>query len=131
MNRAFSILIAALFVLASFGASAQSNEAKSPDAASADKAKKAEDFAAKQKAMHEASKSSASGPSRSPPTSEAAKFKPSGKEMANQMQSNQSFKGSKPVDKNAKATAPVKDVKTMTPEERAERRKEIAKEAKP
>jgi hypothetical protein len=70
-----------------------------------------------------------------PPTSgqpaEAKKYKPSGKETMDTMLSNQTFKGSKPVDKNAKAQAPVKDLKQMTPEERAERRKEIAKEAKP
>jgi hypothetical protein len=109
---------------------AQQTGSAASDAAKAAKAKKAEDFAAKQKALQDASKSSASG-APPPPSSEAQKFKPSGKEMAGQMQSNQSFKGSKPVDKSAKAQAPTKDVRQMTPEERAQRRAEIVKEAKP
>jgi hypothetical protein len=73
------------------------------------------------------------GPSSSAtkPSSEAAKYKPTGKETAETMQSNATFKGSKPVDKNAKATHPHKPVKEMTPEQRAQRRQEISKEAKP
>jgi len=121
-------LIAGCFALAASGVSGQSNDAAKVEADA--KAKQAEDFAAKQKAMQDASKSSASS-AGTKPSSEAKRYKPSGKDTVETMQSNQSFKGSKPVDKNAKATAPVKDVKQMTPEERAQRRQEIAKEAKP
>jgi len=130
-RKAVCILAAASFALAASGASGQSSEAAKQDAddKAAAQAKK-EDFAAKQKAMQEASKSSASS-AGTKPSSEAKRYKPSGKDTVETMQSNQSFKGSKPVDKNAKATAPVKDVKQMTPEERAKRRDEIAKEAKP
>jgi hypothetical protein len=125
-------LIAGCFALAASGVSGQSSDAAKleADAKAAAKAKQAEDFAAKQKALQDASKSSASS-AGTKPSSEAKKYKPSGKDTVETMQSNQSFKGSKPVDKNAKATAPVKDVKQMTPEERAQRRQEIAKEAKP
>jgi hypothetical protein len=42
-----------------------------------------------------------------------------------------SFSGSKPVDKNAKAVAPIKSLSKMTSEERAELRREVLKEAKP
>ena len=123
MKMPISMLTAALFAAATSFAAAQSPSSESAT-------KKADDFAAKEKALQDASKSSASS-SGTPPATEASKYKPSGKDTMNTMQSNQTFKGSKPVDKNAKAQAPVKDVKQMTPEERAERRKEIAKEAKP
>jgi hypothetical protein len=132
MKTVIAGLIAASFALAASGASCQSSEAakQDADAKAAAKAKKAEDFAAKHKALQDASKSSASS-AGTKPSSEASRYKPSGKETVETMQSNQTFKGSKPVDKNAKATAPVKDVRQMTPEERAQRRQEIAKEAKP
>jgi hypothetical protein len=132
MKTVIAGLIAASFALAASGASGQSSEAtkQDADAKAAAKAKKAEDFAAKHKALQDASKSSASS-AGTKPSSEASRYKPSGKETVETMQSNQTFKGSKPVDKNAKATAPVKDVRQMTPEERAQRRQEIAKEAKP
>jgi hypothetical protein len=131
LETVVAILAAALLVLATFGAAAQSTDAGTAPAAGSTKDEKAKDFAAKHKALQDASKSSASGTGATPPATEAAKFKSSGKDMMNQMQSNQTFKGSKPVDKNAKATAPTKDVKTMTPEERAQRRKEIVQESKP
>jgi hypothetical protein len=130
MRTAVSILIVASFTLAVFSAGAQSTDTKSPDATKTEKAKKAEDFAAKQKAMQDASKSSASS-TGTPPPAQAKKSNLSGKDSADMAMGVLQFKGSKPVDKNAKAQAPVKDIKTMTPEERAERRKEIVKESKP
>ena len=132
MKKTVSFLFIVGFAFAAFGATGQSADGANQDveAKAAVKAKKAEDLAAKQKAMQDASKSSASS-TGSKPSSEASKYNPSGKDTMNTMQSNQTFKGSKPVDKNAKATAPVKDVKQMTPEERAERRNELTKEMKP
>lgn len=124
------MLIAASFALAAFGAAGQSTDAANQhaEASAAAKATKAEDFAAKHKGMQDASKSSASSTG---PSSEASKYKPSGKETMETIQSDQGYKGRKPVDKNAKATAPMKDVRKMTPEERAEPRKEVVKESKP
>ena len=130
MKRAFSIVVAALFALAAYSAGAQSTDTKSPDATKTDKAKKAEDFAAKHKAMQDASKSSASS-TGTPPPAQAKKSNLSGKDSADMSMGVLQFKGSKPVDKNAKAQAPTKNIKEMTPEERAERRKEIVKESKP
>src|SRR4030095_7191793 len=104
------------------------------DKAKSDKAKKAADFAAKEKAMQDMSRSSASGAVGSIPSSEAVPYnqdKNAGKAAADEAMDILSFKGSKPVNKNAKPTAPMKSVSKMTPEERAELRREVVKEAKP
>jgi len=131
MKTALRILVTASFTLAAFGAVAQSTEASHSNAANANRAKAVEDFASKEKYLQDLSRSSASGSGATKPPSEASKFTPNGKEMAETMRSNQTFKGSKPVDKNAKATAPMKSISKMTPEERAQLRNEVVKEAKP
>jgi hypothetical protein len=125
------MIVMAAFSIGTFGAFAQSSDAVKPDATKSDKAKKAEAFAAKEKAMQDASRSSASGTSATPPTSEAKRLKMSGKDAMDSEMTLQKFKGSKPVDKNAQAQAPIKSLSKMTPEERAELRKEVVKEAKP
>jgi hypothetical protein len=99
-----------------------------------DRAKKAADFAAKEKAMQDMSRSSASGAVGSVPSSEAVPYnkdKNAGKAAADEAMDILRFKGSKPVDKNAKPVAPMKSLSKMTPEERAELRREVVKEAKP
>ena len=58
------------------------------------------------------------------------KHRPGGKAGMDSMHANQQFKGSKPVDKNAKAP-PRPDASKMTPEERAAYRKDVVKDAKP
>ena len=131
MKTALHILVTASFSLAAFGAVAQSTEAGHSNAANANRAKAAEDFAVKEKFLQDLSRSSASGTGATKPATEAPKFTPSGKEMAETMRSNQTFKGSKPVDKNAKATAPMKSISKMTLEERAQLRKEVVEGAKP
>jgi hypothetical protein len=131
MKNLFITFVAATFSLSALGVLAQSTDAAKADAAKAEKAKKAEDFAAKEKAMQDASRSSASGTGATPPPAEAKKLKMSGKDAMESEMTLQKFKGSKPVDKNAKAQAPMKSISKMTPEERAELRKEVVKEAKP
>ncbi len=133
MKTRLTLLVAAAFSLSSLGAIAQTTDASSAEAAKAAKEQKKEDFAKKEKALQDASRSSASGPASLPPT-EAKKMqntKDSGKAVVESMNKMQQFSGSKPVDKNAKATAPMKDLREMTPEERAQLRKEVVKEAKP
>lgn len=97
-----------------------------------DKAAQAADFAKKEKAMQDASRSS--GGAMMPTPTQATglnKNKDAGKEAAAAELSLQTHKGSAPVDKNAKAVAPIKNISKMTPEERAELRKEVVKDAKP
>jgi hypothetical protein len=130
-------LLALLFIAFSLNAYdvlGQTAEPSTPTSAKSDKAKKAADFAAREKAMQDASRSSASGPVASPPVTEATPYnknKDKGKAAADEAADILTFKGSKPVDKNAKAQAPIKSLSKMTPEERAELRKEVVKEAKP
>jgi hypothetical protein len=133
MKRSIVFLSSALFAAVTSMASAQSASTDAPTQTqkSGDaKAKKAEDFAAKHKAMQDASKSSASS-TGTPPPSQSKKSNLSGKDSADMAMDVLQFKGSKPVDKNAKAQAPAKNIKEMTPEERAKRREEIVKESKP
>jgi hypothetical protein len=137
-NGALELLfVALLFVVLSVDApDARAQTADPPAAAPAksDKAKKAADFAAKEKAMQDMSRSSASGAVASPTGTEATPYnknKDAGKAAVDEALGIQTFKGSKPVDKNAKAVAPMKSLSKMTPEERAELRREVVKEAKP
>jgi hypothetical protein len=131
------LFIALLFIVLSvdaYDARAQAAEPSTAAPAKADKAKKAADFAAKEKAMQDMSRSSASGAVASPPVTEATPYnknKDAGKAAIDQALGIQTFKGSKPVDKNAKAQAPMKSISKMTPEEREQLRKEVVKEAKP
>ena len=128
------VLLLAAVLFNGFDAVAQTTESPSVGTAKSDKAKKAADFAAKEKAMQDASRSSASGAVGTPPVTEATPYnkdKNAGKAAADEAMGILSFKGSKPVDKNAKAVAPIKSLSKMTPEEREELRKEVVKEAKP
>jgi hypothetical protein len=137
-NKSLVLLfIALLFIVLSvdaYDARAQTAEPSTAAPAKSDKAKKAADFAAKEKAMQDMSRSSASGAVASPSVTEATPYnknKDKGKAAADEAADILTFKGSKPVDKNAKAQAPIKSLSKMTPEERAELRKEVVKEAKP
>jgi hypothetical protein len=140
MSTSLALVLVA-FSLQAFNAFAQSTEASPATVTpsdkaknTSDKAKKAADFATQEKAMQEASRSSASGAVASKPMTEATPYnknKDKGKAAADQASDIQTFKGSKPVDKNAKAVAPMKSLSKMTPEERAELRKEVVKESKP
>ena len=127
-------LVLVVFSLHTFNALAQSTEPSSIPTTTSDKAKKKADFAAQEKAMQDASRSSASGPVASKPMTEVTPYnkdKDKGKAAIDEASEIQTFKGSKPVDKNAKAVAPMKSLSKMTPEERAELRKEVVKESKP
>jgi hypothetical protein len=131
-NTSLALFIA--FSLNAYNAFGQAADPSATAPAKSDKAKKAADFAAREKAMQDASRSSAYGPVASPPVTEATPYnknKDKGKAAADEAADILTFKGSKPVDKNAKAQAPMKSISKMTPEERAELRKEVVKEAKP
>ena len=137
MNRIANAALALLFIafsLDAYDALGQTAEPPSAPPAKADKAKRAADFAAKEKAMQDMSRSSASGAVGSMPSTEATPYnknKNAGKAAIDEAMGIQTFKGSKPVDKNAKAVAPMKSLSKMTPEEREALRKEVVKEAKP
>jgi hypothetical protein len=132
-NTSLAVLFIAFSVNA-YNALGQTGEASTGTSAKSDKSKKAADFAAREKAMQDASRSSASGAVASPPITQATPYnkdKNRGKDAADEAMGILSFKGSKPVDKNAKAVAPIKSLSKMTPEERDQLRREVAKEAKP
>ena len=59
------------------------------------------------------------------------KNKDAGKEAAAAELSMQIPHGSRPVDKDTKAVAPIKNISKMTPEERKELRESVVKDAKP
>ncbi len=133
MNTSLALLFIA-FSLNAYDVFGQTAEPSAPASAKSDKAKKAADFAAKEKAMQDMSRSSASGSVASPPVTEAVPYnkdKNAGKAAIDEALGIQTFKGSKPVDKSAKAVAPMKSLSKMTPQERDELRREVAKEAKP
>ena len=93
---------------------------------------KAADFQAKQQGMQAASKST--GGTTTTPSSEAAglnRNKDAGKAAAASELNMFTHKPSGPVDKNAKATAPIKNVSKMTPKELNELGQEVQKTAKP
>ena len=132
-NTSLAVLFIA-FSLNAYDVLGQTADPSAPASPKSDKAKKAADFAAKEKAMQDMSRSSASGPVATPPVSEPAPYnknRNAGKAAVDEALGIQTFKGSKPVDKNAKAVAPMKSLSKMTPQERDELRREVAKEAKP
>jgi hypothetical protein len=102
MRRLLVLIVATAFSLTAFNSLAQSTNAET-EAAKAAKAKKKQDYANKQKAMQDASKSSASGPVPGATTDKnAAKHRPTATDaMESQMQL-QANKPSKPVVKEAK-----------------------------
>src|SRR5258708_4345989 len=107
MRQIANMSLAMLFIAFSLNAHdplAQTAEPSAPVPAKSDKAKKAADFAAKEKAMQDESRSSASGAVGSIPAVEAKPYnknKNRGKAAADEAMDILSFKGSKPVDKNA------------------------------
>jgi len=94
---------------------------------------KAADFATKEKALQDASKSSAAGPAPDA-MKEGTRLnrnKDAGKGAFEGEMTLQRNKPSPKVDKNAKASDPIKSISKMTPEERAKLRADVVKEAKP
>jgi len=152
MKRSIALLLAGAFSLAGFQAFAQSTTATTPnttpnptpsatpsaaptttqtDHAKAAKDKKKAAYAAKQKAMHDASKSSASGPVAGASTDKTVpKNRPTGADAMESQMNMQENKPSKPVDKNATG-APRPNASKMTQAERDAYRKEVVKESKP
>ena len=96
---------------------------------------KASKFSEEEKALQDASKSSASGAVRDASTNGNAaglnRNKDAGKGAFEGEMRLQAQKPSPKVDKNAKASAPMKPINKMTMEERMELRKEVVKESKP
>ena len=121
-----ALLAGVAFALQLDGALAQATGA-------AEKNGKTADFAAREKAMQDASRSSASGPVAAPttPAVRLNQNKDAGKGAFEAEMMLQANKPSRKVDKNAKASDPIKSISKMTPQERAELRKEVVKDAKP
>jgi hypothetical protein len=118
-----------------FGASAalaqSSDTTKAPDAKAEAKAKKKQQFEQTEKSMQQQSTSSAAGAVPGANTDKTVpKNRPGGKAGMEMQQEQQMFKGSKPVDKTAKAP-PRPNASKMTPEERQKYREEAVKEMKP
>jgi len=114
-----------------FGATV-ATDSKATDSKASETQKKASDFAAKEKAMEAASRNSSGA--AMPTSTEAVgmnKNKDAGKEAAAAELSMQIPHGSRPVDKDTKAVAPIKNISKMTPEERKELRESVVKDAKP
>ena len=133
MRRLFICVVAAAFALTSFGSLAQSTPPTDApvDHQKAAKEKKKKDYAQKQKAMEDASKSSASGPVAGASTDKSvSKNRPTSTDAMQSQMDLQANKPSKAVDKNAKA-APRPNASKMTQEERDAYRKDVVKEAKP
>jgi hypothetical protein len=130
MKRLFLLVMAAAFSLTSFGSLAQSTDAP-VDHQKAAKDKKKKDYAQKQKAMEDASKSSASGGVAGASTDKSMpKNRPGGANAMEAQMDLQENKPSKPVDKNAQG-APRPNASKMTQAERDAYRKDVVKEAKP
>ena len=130
MKKLLVMLLAATFAVAGFQASAQSTSTQT-DAQKAAKDKKKQDYAARQKAMHDASKSSASGPVPGASTDKTtAKNRPTATNAMESQMELQANKPSKPVDKNAQG-APRPNASKMTQAERDAYRKDVVKDAKP
>jgi len=129
INTASALIFAVALV---FDGAAIAQPAGTSGAAAPDKTQQTTDFAKKEKAMQDASRSS--GGAMMPTPTQATglnKNKDAGKDSANAELQLQLHKGSAPVDKNAKAQAPIKKISKMTPEERAQLRKEVVQDAKP
>src|SRR5215471_16416483 len=121
----------ALSGLAAFGQPI-ATDSKATDSKARETQKKATDFAAKEKAMQAASRNSSGA--AMPTSTEAVglnKNRDAGKEAAAAELAMQIPHGSRPVDKNAEAVAPIKNISKMTPEERNELRNSVVKGAKP
>jgi hypothetical protein len=125
MKRAATLFAAVLAVYAT-GALAQSTDATTPDATKATRPTAKESMDAQMNLQK-------NKPSKTPTTAEKSspKYRPGGKEGMDAQMNLQKNKPSKAVDKNAKAQAPMKDVREMTPEEKAQVRKDVVKDAKP
>jgi hypothetical protein len=129
------LIIAALstlaLVLGGTTALAQSTGTTTPDAKAEAKAKKKQQFDQTQKAMQDQSKSSAAGAAADANMDKSTpKNRPGGKAGMQMQQDQQMFKGSKPVDKTAKAP-PQPNAGKMTVEEQQKYRQERQGEMKP
>lgn len=131
LMSSLSLAFASGAVLAqSTGTSPDANAPKA-DAKAEAKAKKKAQFSETQKSMQKESTSTASGAAPGASTDKStAKNRPGGTAGMQSQMDVQQFKGSKPVDKTAKAP-PRPNASKMTPEERAKYREETVKESKP
>jgi hypothetical protein len=120
-----ALVVAAMFSLQAFAADEQATASRKPN--------KAAEFAANQQAMQDLSRSSASGPMAMPPTPGGAmnRNNDAGKGAFEGEMMLQRNKPSPKVDRNAKASDPIKSISKMTMQERAQLRQEVVKEAKP
>jgi hypothetical protein len=112
---------------------AQSTDSGTSNATKAKTAQAAKNFAAEEKLMQDASRSSASGAVASPAT-QATPLNKNRNAGAGGFDSEMALQKQKPspkVDKNAKAADPIKSISKMTPEERAQLRSDVVKESKP
>jgi len=125
VKRIVTLLSFAAFSLAAASALAQSTTPPAPDA---DKAARPTG----KDAMDAQMNLQKNKPSKTPTEAEKKipKSRPGGEAAMSSQMEMQKNKPSKPVDKNAKA-APRPDASKMTPEERAEYRKDVVKESKP
>jgi hypothetical protein len=112
-------------------APAQSSGTTTTDSKAEAKAARKQQFDQSHKAMQEQSKSSAAGPAADASMDKSApKNRPGGKAGMQMYEDQQMPKGSKPVDKTAKAP-PRPDASKMTVEEQQEYRQEHQKDMKP
>ena len=125
LKSSLPLIVAAALALYGVGANAQ-------DTATS-RQSRAADFAAKEQAMQDASRSSAAGAVASPvaPSMGLNRNKDAGKAAFESEMMLQKNKPSPKMDRNAKASDPIKSISKMTPEERAQLRAEVVKEAKP
>jgi hypothetical protein len=131
-SKALPALLGVAVALAGFAAFGQTTGATPSPTTGTTEAQKAADFAKKEKAMQDMSRSS--GGAMMPTPSQATglnKSKNAGKESADSELQLFTHKGSAPVDKATKAQSPIKNISKMTPEERAQLRKEVVQDAKP
>jgi hypothetical protein len=147
--KSFRICVLACFLAASWSvAVAQTSDAadagKDAAKASADvkKEQKKKDFAAQQKSMGKLStpgRSMVDNPvdknakATAPVTRSGDKKKDFATQQAEMQKASTPGRSmvNNPVDKNAPASAPMKSISKMTPEERAQLRKDVVKDSKP
>jgi hypothetical protein len=132
MKLLIAVLSGASLALGGAAAFAQSSDTtKAPDAKAEAKAKKKQQFDQTHKAMQEQSTSSAAGAAPGANTDKTVpKDRPGGKAGMQMQMDQQMYKGSKPVDKTAKAP-PKPNASKMTVEEQQKLRQERQGEMKP
>ena len=131
-SKALPAFFGVAVALAGFAAFGQSSSATPPATTGTTEAQKAAAFAKEEKAMQDMSRSSGGAMTPTPTQAKGMnRNKDAGMKAAADELSLQTHKGSAPVDKNAKAQSPIKNISKMTPQERAALRKEVVQEAKP